>query len=528
MGCGVHASILRPLPLHATMTHMGSRRAGDYVQILSGTAANVAGIACAAVAMLIVQVLMTRTLGREEFGLVTVLTQAAFVVSFATRSGMDMAVLRTVAIHAGADDLGRVRTLVARAAAIAGVVSAVVAVLVAFAAGPIASAVGGDESASRDAVRAAALGLPFLAVANVWLAATRGLKIMRYTLYVFWAGQNAVWILLTLLLWMVEASATTSVLAYSLSWVWAAGAAWWFWRREARGWPTASPAPGWLEALLRYSGPRAPAALLAQMLFWVDLFVLTQFARRADVGVYSAALRAGQIMMLFLTSVNMMFGPFVADLYSRGEREHLERLYKTLTRWILAGTLPLFLLIAIAPDAVMRVFGPEFAAGTTALLILTAGQLANIATGSAGFILVMVGRTGWDLLIYVGSVALDVALAWWLCPRYGIEGAAIANAVTLVLSNCARLLAVRRFVAIQPYDATYARLAGPALLCGGAMWAVHALVPGGYLAELVVVGAVGGAVYAAAYLAIGLSPQERRGAAALYARVRDRSARSMG
>ncbi|HEX2235152.1 MAG TPA: flippase [Actinomycetota bacterium] len=507
---------------------MGSRSSGDYARILSGTAANVAGIGCAAVAILVVQVLMTRTLGREEFGVVTVLTQAAFVVSFATRSGMDMAVLRTVAIHVGENEIGPVRSLVARATAIAGAVSAFVAVLVALAAEPISSLVGGGAATHR-AVLAAAVGLPFLATANVWLAATRGLKLMRYTLYVFWAGQNAVWILLTLLLWLVEASAATSVLAYSLSWAWAAGAAWWSWRREAARWPTARPARGWLEDLLRYSGPRAPAAFLAQMLFWIDLFVLTQFAGGADVGVYSAALRAGQVVMLFLTSVNMMFAPFVADLYNRGEREHLDRLYKTLTRWILAGTLPVFLLIALAPEAVMRIFGRGFAVGTTALLILTAGQLANIATGSAGFILVMVGRTGWDLVVYACSVALDIALALWLCPRYGIEGAAVANAVTLVASNCARLLAVRRFVAIQPYDHTYARLAGPALLCGLAMWGADALAgDAGYLPDLVGMGVVGGAVYAAAYLAIGLSPQERRGAAALWARARDRSARSMG
>ena len=43
-------------------------------------------------------------------------------------------------------------------------------------------------------VEAAAIGLPFLALANVWLSATRGLKIMRYTLYIFWAGQPVLWL----------------------------------------------------------------------------------------------------------------------------------------------------------------------------------------------------------------------------------------------------------------------------------------------------------------------------------------------
>jgi hypothetical protein len=58
------------------------------------------------------------------------------------------------------------------------------------------------------------------------------------------------------------------------------------------------------------------------------------------------------------------------------------------------------------------------------------------------------GRTGWDVAIYAGSVAFDVRLALWLCPRYGILGAAVANALTFACSNCAQLAAVKRFVDI--------------------------------------------------------------------------------
>jgi O-antigen/teichoic acid export membrane protein len=149
--------------------------------------------------------------------------------------------------------------------------------------------------------------------------------------------------------------------------------------------------------------------------------------------------------------------------------------------------------------------------------VLLAGQFVNIATGSAGFILVMVGRTGLDLAIYAGSVALDIALALWLCPRYGIEGAAIANAVTFACSNCARLIAVKTFVRIQPYDRRYARLVLPALLGGVTMWLVHSALDLGSLAAVVVTGAAGGLVYALVDAAVVLTSEERRGAQKLLA-----------
>ncbi len=433
-----------------------------------------------------------------------------------------MAVLRDVAVTTGQGRWDRVRGMVMRAAVIATLVSTVAAIVVALFGDSVLALLRIDPESNRWVVQAAAVGLPFLAVANVLLAATRGLKIMRYTLYVFWAGQNIVWIALTVVLWQVSTSAAASILAYSLSWVWAAAAAWFFWHRESRDWSVTAPEPGWLDKLLRYAGPRAPAALFAQLLFWTDLFVLTQFASPQDVGVYAAALRAGQVVILFLTSVNLMFSPYVADLYNRGEKQRLDGLYKTLTRWILASTLPLFLLIAVAPGSVMKIFGAEFSEGQAALLILLIGQLVNIGTGSAGFILIMVGRTGTDLMVYAGSLVLDVALALWLCPRYGIEGAAIANAVTFAASNCARLLLVNRLVGIQPYDARYGRLVIPAAAAGGVMWLLHHAVTAGWLLDLIVTGIGGALVYALSYLAVGLTPAERDGALKLIRRVRAR------
>ena len=496
------------------------RKQNDYLNILSGTSQNVVGIAVAAVATLASNLLISNTLGREAFGVVTVVTQAAFVVSFATRAGMDMAVLRDVAVEVGVGRFERIRVPVARAAVIAAIVSSLVAVVAAALAAGVRALFSIEADVGRWVVEAAAAGLPFLALANVWLSATRGLKIMRYTLYVFWAGQPVTWVVLMLLGWRLSETAWMSVLAYSLSWVVATVAAAYFWRRESRGWEPAPMEPGALRKLARYAGPRAPAALFSQLLFWTDLFVLTRYADASELGVYSAALRAGQVIVLFLTSVSLMFSPFVADLHNRGETARLDKLFKSLTRWTIAATMPLFLLLVVAPDAALRIFGSGFSGGQTALLILLAGQFVNIATGSVGFVLIMVGRTGWDLAVYAASLALNLVLAFWLCPRYGMEGAAVANAVTFALSKWARLALVKRFVSIQPYDRDYARLLVPSLGAAAVMWVVHAALPAGGAIDLVATGGAGSAAYLALYLVAGLTPDERRGLGNLIGRLR--------
>ena len=492
----------------------------DYLNILSGTSQNVVGIVVAALATFGAQVLMTNTLGPEGFGVVTVITQAAFVVSFATRSGMDMAVLRDVAVEAGVQKWERIRRPVARAATIGTLVSAFVALIVWLVATQVQNVFSIDPDIGRWVVEAAALGLPFLALANIWLSATRGLKIMRYTLYVFWAGQPLMWLVLMLLGWRISETTWMSVLAYSVSWVLATIAAGYFWRRQSRGWDVAPMEPGEMGRLFRYAGPRAPAALFSQLLFWTDLFVLTRYATGTEVGVYSAALRAGQVIVLFLTSVSLMFSPFVADLHNRGERERLDKLFKALTRWTLAATMPIFLVLVVAPGPALRIFGGEFSEGQAALLILLAGQFVNIATGSVGFVLIMIGRTGWDLAVYAGSLALNLVLAFWLCPRYGMEGAAVANAITFALSKWARLALVKRFAGIQPYEGAYARLIVPSVGAAAAMWGIRSLLEAGWLTELVALTGVGLVVYAGLYLALGLTAAERRGLSGLMTRVK--------
>lgn len=492
----------------------------DYRNILSGTSQNVVGIAIAAVATLASNLLISNTLGREAFGVVTVVTQAAFVASFATRAGMDMAVLRDVAVEVGVGRFDRIRVPVARAALIACVVSSIVAVAAVAFAGAVRALFSIEGDVGRWVVQAGAAGMPFLALANVWLSATRGLKIMRYTLYVFWAGQPVMWVVLMLLGWRLSETAWMAVAAYSASWLLATFAAAHFWRRESRGWSPAPMEPGALSRLARYAGPRAPAALFSQLLFWTDLFVLTRYATGAEVGVYSAALRAGQVLVLFLTSVSLMFSPFVADLHNRGDTERLDKLFKALTRWTIAATMPLFLLLLIAPQAALRIFGSGFTGGQAALLIVLAGQFVNIATGSVGFVLIMVGRTGWDLVVYAGSLVLNLGLAFWLCPRYGMEGAAVANAVTFALSKWARLALVHRFVRIQPYDRQYGRLLLPSLAGAGVMWAVHAAVPVGGGVDLVATALAGTAAYLGVYLVAGLTDDERAGVAKIIGRLR--------
>jgi len=82
--------------------------------------------------------------------------------------------------------------------------------------------------------------------------------------------------------------------------------------------------------------------------------------------------------------------------------------------------------------------------------------------------------------------------------------------LTLSFSAVARLLLVRRFLGIWPFDRRYARLVVPTAAGGVAMWLIATLIPDArWGVELLVAGGGGGLAYAATVLVTGLPAEER-------------------
>jgi O-antigen/teichoic acid export membrane protein len=518
-------------------------RARDQRIIVSNTGQNVVGLAVGAAATFAAQVIMTNRLGDDGFGVVTLATQLAFIGATATRFGMDVASVRLVAILAGRGQVTRARGLLRRAVGIAAAVSLPAGLAVFLLAPWLAEVFSARPEVAEDAFRAAAVAIPAAALAFTYMGGTRGLKIMRYTLYAQWFAQPIGWIVLTVLLWgVLEATPGEATIAYAASWGIALAIAWYGWRAQERRFPDAVAGEGVPEertgALVRFGALRAPAALFSHLIFWTDFFVLSWLwsdegrTGAAVTGVYGAVLLAGQALFLFLTSVSLTFSPFVADLHHRGERERLDALYKQVTRWTLAATVPLLLVLAVLPGQVLRVFGSEFVRGDDALRILIVGMIVPVMVGTVGFILIMAGRTGWDLAVYAGSFVLDVAIAFWLArpaESLGARGAAIAQATTLTVSAIARLMLVRRFLGIWPFDPAYLRLVPPALAGAAAMALAHAVMPEAtWFLDLLVSSAVGSAVYVAVLVAVGLPSGERASLVRLVGRVLGRAAPTAG
>lgn len=258
-----------------------------------------------------------------------------------------------------------------------------------------------------------------------------------------------------------------------------------------------------------------------------DKVILGNLLSAREVGIYATAAAFVAFIPILLQAVNQIFAPTIAELHTRGQHEVLERLFQTLTKWILGLTLPLALILIVCARPVMRIFGPEFESGWIVLAIGTLGQVVNCAAGSVGFLLLMAGNERRLIRIQIGMAVVMVVLTLALVPYWGIAGAAVSAAAVNVGMNAWSLYEVHRNLGMTPYNATYWRLL-PALLAMTAVSIVILRVCRGWRPEWAGVGIALCGAYVAfilVALATGLDSDDKSVVAAVWRRLRGASVR---
>jgi O-antigen/teichoic acid export membrane protein len=202
-------------------------------------------------------------------------------------------------------------------------------------------------------------------------------------------------------------------------------------------------------------------AALQFLLAQSDKIVLGYYLDAKHVGIYAVAMALVGFVPIALESVNQIFSPIISELHAAENHAVLQQLYATLTKWVIALTIPLALTMIIHARRLMLIFGPAFEPGTTVVMIGAAGQVLNCAVGSVGFLLLMSGNQAQLMKIEAVSAALMIGLNIFLVPRLGIAGAAIAAIISMLTTNIWALASVRRILKIFPYNSGYLKLIWP-------------------------------------------------------------------
>ena len=481
-------------------------------QVAKGAMINLSGTIIRTLFAFGYTVLLARMLPVSELGQYFLILTVINILGMACTVGLDFGVVRYVALYAGEGNFRLVRKTL-KVALLFGVVFGVVVAggVIVLASGIVDRLLKGDP-ASVAVLRLFAISIPFWVAARLFNAATQGLHWMRYQVYSRDLGEQLSKFAFTIVALAVGTGLAGVVVSNIAAVVIAMFLSMFFTmmvlpRSGEKQVPSAS---GSTRRLLRYSLPLAFSNILGMVLVWIDLLIMGYLGTPTEAGFYGAALRVGIVSSAIFLAFTTVFTPVISDLHNKRLAEQLHSLYKTVTRWIFICTLPIVLLQLLFADPIMGMFGSQFAAGSGALMILALSQLINAASGPAGYMVLMSGRSKMELFNISASLAINIVMCFLLIPHYGVIGAAVANMTATTAINLLRATEVWLIMHTHAYDLNYLK----PLLAGTASAALVALL-GRYLIgntgliRVAVLAAGMLVVYIAVTVTLGLSAQDK-------------------
>lgn len=456
----------------------------------------------------LIVILLARFLGGEAVGEYTVAFAFRAILVLVCGLGMRAAMTRFVAAYIARGDAAVVRGSILLGLSAPLALSTLVAVVWFLAAGTLADTVF-DDSDLTVPMQLFAVSLPFAVLLDSALAATQGFLTMRpYTLI----GQildPGLRILMTAGFLIAGGGVVAVSVALPVASGVAAVLAVVALKRLTDTQPSGSVVLPWRE-LANFASLSWVASMATQGLLWADILVLGILVSSVDVGVYQVAVRVVLIATFCITPLTASMAARVAWHWEHGDREGVSDRYLSVVLWCSRLSFPILAGVIAVPEAVLGVFGGEFIDGRTVVLIMAVGAIAEAVGAPSSVLLNQIGRNRLNMTFNVAALVLNVGLNILLVPIMGIEGAAVAWGVTLLLGGAVRIVAVHRVATARwPFNRELLAAAAAAVAALVVARATVEVLPLPDIAELFVAGFLITLVYLAVVWKFGLTRVER-------------------
>lgn len=412
------------------------------------------------------ELLLARVLGAGGYGAYSLGYGLTIIASELSMLGLSSGVVRFGALHRGAGDLRRVKGTVKAALIISTVSSIVAGGLLFVFAGSVSEVF--DMPNLANVLRVFSLAFPFYVITCMAGHTAGAFQAIKHQTAVTNLCRPLANVLIVLLLFVLGFGLIGAVCGFLVSSMISACFGLYLVKRVFPDIVSQVRPAYEIGKLLRFSVPVLFVAFSYVLLAQTDRIMLGYFRASRDLGIYSAAAILSQQAGMVTYSFSYIFCPVISDLYNRGEMRDLDRLYKTVTRWIVSMNLLILLLLMIFSRQILAIFGSEFTTGWLVLVILAAVHLIGYGIGGAlvGHVLRMSGKQDIELINATAMLVTNIVLNFWLIPRYGILGAAIATGISYAVINLARIVEVFALLRIHPYDSHYHKpfIAGLAVL----------------------------------------------------------------
>ena len=196
----------------------------------------------------------------------------------------------------------------------------------------------------------------------------------------------------------------------------------------------------------RFTSNQTATYLNSTIELWLCGLVLSSVA----TSNFGAAQRLAMMLVIPLTSLQVVFAPVISRLLIRDDDNRLEDLLRGGASLATAGTAVLWVPMLLFPAAILTlIFGSGFGEAAPILVLLTLGNVANVVVGLCGTVLIMSHHEGSVATVQWCAVVARVVIGAAAALAFGAVGLGVSAAVCTVALYAAMWFVTKRETGLQ-------------------------------------------------------------------------------
>jgi O-antigen/teichoic acid export membrane protein len=168
-------------------------------------------------------------------------------------------------------------------------------------------------------------------------------------------------------------------------------------------------------------------------------------------GIYTTMIFLTSIILIPYRSLVKVAAPLIALFWKNRDMKQMQEIYTKAASANLVVGATLFMLIWVNLDSVFYFMPGEYEAGRYAFLLLGIGKLFDMSAGLNNVILYTSKKYRYDLVFMLSLLVFAFVSNLIFIPLWGIEGAAFASMLSLILFNLMRIAFLKYQFHIQPF-----------------------------------------------------------------------------
>lgn len=400
-------------------------------------------------ARLLASVFLGRILGAEGLGAINIVNQVVTVVMVFSMLGMDNVLIKQISIATSQNDDDKIYNSVYSAQIINGLAALVLSIL-----GILTS-----KYLSNNIFKIQELYIPFIIVFSVLIPQTLGRVLIAslnglrrvwesnffkesLTSIIVCIGLVIYWIL------DVEFSLTSVIFLYFLGRLVTFVGTRLYWKKCFK---SKSEVKSFDNSMIPQALPLLFVAATSNIMASADVIMLGWLSNAKETGLYTIATRLALFILFFQQAANSAISPKIAALFAKNELDGINLMVKRVTKGLILIGVLFSVIFIFAGKIILSMWGTEFIAAYSVLIVLGISQVINTSTGCSGVILVMCGYSKIHSYISGICVLINLVLNYILIINLGAIGAALATGITIIFESILKIFFAKKYTGISTF-----------------------------------------------------------------------------